>query len=222
MSAAAHDQAAGVHEAQAGEHQGQFNPTAQKSTTNCGGGGGNPETLCWTDVTNPSQEHQADAEKHRKMAADHRAASQALRDAEARACVGLSNDDRDISPFEHRQDIQDVTSTYLRGNPNIENVAPSYVHVSGKSPGDHLVGATVTFRAVPGLTAEWLQRVVDCHIARNNALGNVVPEMAYCPLVPKGVSAKVSSAGNGFAVQVESSDPKAAEEILRRATALKQ
>jgi hypothetical protein len=71
------------------------------------------------------------------------------------------------------------------------------------------------------LTAEWLQRVVDCHIARNNALGNNMPEMAYCPLVPKGVTAKVASLGNGFAVTIESKDPASAQEVLRRAQALK-
>jgi hypothetical protein len=91
----------------------------------------------------------------------------------------------------------------------------------GKHEGSTTVGASVTFRAVPGLTAEWLQRIVECHVARNNALGNNVPEMAYCPLVPKGVTAKVNSVGNGFAVEIRSDDPDTAKEVLRRAQALK-
>jgi hypothetical protein len=142
------------------------------------------------------------------MAADHRAAAQALRDAEAQACVGVSDDDRDISPFYHREDITSVQPAN-RPSPH------------GKGAPPYLTGASVTFRAVPGLTAEWLQRVVNCHIARNNALGNDVPEMPYCPLVPKGVAAKVSSTGDGFVVTIESQDPSSAQEILRRAQALK-
>jgi hypothetical protein len=78
----------------------------------------------------------------------------------------------------------------------------------------------VTIRAVPGLTAEWLQRVVDCHVARNAALGHVVPEMPYCPLVPKGVHATVSSVHGGFAVAIRADDGEGAQEVLRRAEAL--
>jgi hypothetical protein len=151
---------------------------------------------------------------HHKMAADHRAAAQALRTAEASACAGLTDDDRDISPFYHREDITGV-------QPDITGVGPATEHRSGKQPADTVVGAVVSFRAVPGLTVEWLQRIVDCHIARNNALGNDMPEMPYCPLVPKGISAKVSSTGDGFAVTIESHDQAIAKEVLRRAQALK-
>jgi hypothetical protein len=45
--------------------------------------------------------------------------------------------------------------------------------------------------------------------------------MPYCPLVPKGITAKVESTGNGFAVRIESQDPNTAQEVLRRAQALK-
>lgn len=81
-------------------------------------------------------------------------------------------------------------------------------------------GAVVTFRAVPGLTAEWLQRLVDCHLARNAARGHVVPEMPNCPLVPKGAAATVRSTGDGFAVSISSSDDATAREIRARAERL--
>jgi hypothetical protein len=100
-------------------------------------------------------------------------------------------------------------------------VQPAVLHLTGKQAHDEVVGAVVVFRAVPGLTAEWLQRIVDCHVARNNALGNDMPEMSYCPLVPKGITAKVSSTGDGFAVTIESQDPNTAKEVLRRAQGLK-
>jgi hypothetical protein len=57
------------------------------------------------------------------------------------------------------------------------------------------------------MTTEWLQRSVDCQLARNAALGHVVPEMPDCPLIPNGVEAHVRSVGNGFAVEIKSNDP---------------
>ena len=202
MSAVQHEQAAAAHEAQATPHAEQYQPGAQQGKTTCDG-----KHPCWTSVSNPTQGHLDDANKHRKMAADHRAAAQALRSAEAQACAGISDDDRDMSPFYHREDIT--------------SVQPAVVQKTGKERGEQVVGAVVVFRAVPGLTAEWLQRIVECHIARNNALGNDMPEMPYCPLVPKGITAKVSSTGDGFAVTIESQDPNTAKEVLRRAQALK-
>ena len=161
----------------------------------------------WTSVTAPTDANRRAVEEHRRRAAEHRAASAALRGAEARACVGISPEDRDGSPFDHTADIESVAplKEWRRRN---------------RWQYEEMVGATVTFRAVPGLTAEWLQRVVDCHLARNASLGHVVPEMPDCPLVPEGATATVSSTGRGFAVAIRSNDPAAAKEILARAERL--
>lgn len=188
-----HDMSATQHETMASQEQRAAGPV-----------GGTVDGGYWTSVTNPTAEHLEDAKKHQKMAADHRAASQALRDAEARACFGLPEHDRDTSPFEHREDIASVEPLTV-GTP------------SGKSTTPRTEGAVITFRAVPGMTAQWLQRVVDCHLARNAALGHDVPEMPNCPLVPKDVAAKVTATDSGFAVAVRSDDSRTADEILRRA-----
>ena len=153
-------------------------------------------------------EHLAVAEQHRKMAADHRAASQALRDAEARACAGISEADRDMSPFEHREDIASVERLVV-------TIGPAKVQYKRRA------GAVVTFRATPGMSAPWLQRLVDCHLARNAALGHVVPEMPTCPLVPKDVSATVTATQSGFAVSITSDDDATVDEIIRRAESLR-
>lgn len=207
MSMSEHQQAAATHEGEAAPHLASYDPNAKQAKEVCGRA--KSQGACWTSITNPTEAHKADAEKHRKMAADHRAAAETLRNAEAQACSGLADTDRDISPFDRREDITGVTP--------VTQSLPA----GSKSPTAQVVGATVTFRAVPGLTAEWLQRIVDCHIARNNSLGNSMPEMSYCPLVPKGVSASVTSVGNGFAVTIQSKDPTSAQEVLRRAQALK-
>jgi hypothetical protein len=204
MSKAQHEQAAAQHEQAADPHAAQYNPAASVATEKCG----DPRRPCWTSTSNPTDAHKADAEKHRKMAADHRAAAQALRDAESTSCSGIAESDRDVSPFDHREDVTSVTP-YKAKSP-----------VGTKQQTEKVQGAVVTFRAVPGMTAEWFQRIVDCHLARNASLGFSVPEMPYCPLNVKGVHAKVSSTGNGFAVTVDSDDPNAAQEVLRRAQAL--
>jgi hypothetical protein len=206
MSKAQHEQAAAAHEQEATPHAQSYDPAASVDLTKCG----DPRRPCWTQVSNPTQQHKSDAEKHRKMAADHRAAAQALRDAEGRACGGVPDIDRDTSPFDRREDITGATAYNVP--------APGAAGV--KQGVTKLHGAVVTFRAVPGLTAEWLQRVVDCHVARNASMGFNMPEMATCPLSVKGAKGKVASIGNGFAVTVESDDPDSAQEILRRAQAL--
>lgn len=208
MSAAQHA-AMAENEAKTGElHAGQYDPKALKESKGCSSNARvDLAGACWTSTSNTTQEHLDDAKKHRKMAADHRAASQALRDAEARACVGISDEDRDMSPFAHRDDIASV-----------EPLTVGSSGAKGQTP--RTVGAVITFRAVPGMTAQWLQRVVDCHLARNAAVGHEAPEMPYCPLVPKDASASVSATDSGFAVAVRSDDSNTAKEILRRARAL--
>jgi hypothetical protein len=217
MSAARHEREAQAHAATAETHEGQYDPNARTERERCrgraggaarAGAGADIGPICWTSVTNPTAEHQRAAEEHRRHAADHRAASAALRDAEARACVGISADDRDMSPFDHVEDIASVDALTERTG-------------TSKAPSQRTAGAVVTFRAVPGMTAEWLQRVVDCHLARNASLGHAVPEMPNCPLVSNGAQARVTSTGNGFAVAIRSDDPATAREILSRAERLR-
>lgn len=212
MSRAQHETMAANEQQIARTHSAQYNPDATVRKERCRGGGrarGDFDGGCWTSVTNPTAEHLEEAKKHERMAADHRAASQLLRDAEGRACVGIPEDDRDMSPFEHREDIASVEPLTVGTT-------------SGKTTSSRTEGAVITFRAVPGMTAQWLQRVVDCHLARNAALGHEVPEMANCPLVPKNVSAKVTATDSGFAVGVRADDSQTAQEILRRSRALVQ
>ena len=169
MSAAQHEEMAKGEEGASKEHLAQYAPAASKETKTCGVKAGQP---CWTSEKNPTAEHAADWQQHQKAAADHRAASQALRDAEARVCVGLPEADRDMSPFDHREDISGVDE--LRGPVGPKGAAP------------RVEGSIVHFRAVQGMTAQWLQRVVDCHLARNAALGHQAADMPSCPLFPKG------------------------------------
>jgi hypothetical protein len=206
MSAADHQAAAAHEEQQASQHADQHDPAAARNEERCSPGRGR---VCWTVATNTTDGHVKTADEHRELAAKHRAASEALRNAETRACAGLSDEDRDMSPFFHVADVRGVTELKAQ----IDNR-------EGAVASQQTLGATVTVAAVPGLTAEWLQRIVDCHLARNAAMGHEMPEMSACPLVPKGTQAKVRSVGDGFAVDIQSEDRATAAEILRRAQQL--
>jgi hypothetical protein len=209
MSAAQHEREAQAHADTAEEHADQYDPEARAAQQKCGLGGGHGSGACWTSVENPTALHRQEADEHRRHAAEHRAASAALREAEARACTGIAPDDRDISPFDHTEDI-------IRIVPLTQRIGSRET-----ASGERVVGTVVTFRAVPGMTAEWLQRVVNCHLARNASLGHAVPEMPECPLVPRGAQARVRSTGDGFAVEIRSDDEAAAREILARARRLR-
>lgn len=204
MSAREHDAEAERHQAMAEQHEGQYDPQASRQAS-CASSIDTSYDICWANTINPTQRHRDEAERHMKHAADHRAASAALREAEAKSCAGIAPGDRDISPFVHVEDIIEVAPLMERGE------------LGG---GDRLVGATVKFRPVEGMTVERLQRIVDCHLARNAALGNALPTMPDCPLVPKGAEARVSTSRRDFVVAIRAFDPAAASEILARAQRL--
>lgn len=208
MGSAAHDAEASAAATSAEAHAAQYDPSAGTLEEHCKPPGrGQPYSAgCWTAVVNPTEAHLKMAEHDRQVAAEHRAASEALRQAEASACAGIAEADRDTSPFERTEDIASVAALTEPSGPK------------GGVP--VTMGAVVTFRAVPGMTAEWLQRIVDCHLARYAALGHTAPEMPDCPLVPKGATASVASTGAGFAVTVRAEDPAAGAEILARAQRL--
>ena len=227
MTAGQH-QAAAQSEAQAAAaHQAQYDPTKARREpdlercllaeyTNC--------DVLWRSIENPTDEHRKEAQKHKKLAEKHRAASKALVEAEQRFCSGIPAADRDLSPFYHRDDVTAVhglkkATNYTYGGPSGGNTVVEIQQIEKEVAGPGgLQGARVTFRAVPGMTGEWLQRVVDCHLARNAVVGG--GEMPFCPLAVPRTSATVTSTGKGFAVDITADDEKSAQEIVNRAWAL--
>jgi hypothetical protein len=100
MTAGQHEAAAKSEEQVAKEHAPQYDPSQViPPTMNC------PfvvDVTCyrsWTSVLNPTERHLAEGKQHAELAIQHRAASHALRDAEARACKNVPEGDRDIGPF---------------------------------------------------------------------------------------------------------------------------
>jgi len=208
MTAGQHEAAAKSEEQAAKEHNAQFDPSQYvyiPPTIACPFYTGASCYRSWTSVTNPTERHLAEGKEHAYLAIQHRAASQELREAEARACKNVPDGDQDISPFYHREDIVSVATLK-------ENLPYG---------GGPIIGAEVVFASLPGMTAEWLQRVVDCHLARNAVLNDAEKMASYCPLAVPHVKAAVRSIGSGFAVDVTSNDEKSVREIISRAETLK-
>jgi hypothetical protein len=80
-------------------------------------------------------------------------------------------------------------------------------------------GARILLRAQPGMTAEWLQRIADCHMGKVAVASPTT--LTTSPLDVKGALVSVQSTGSGFAVDITSPDIKVAKEILTRARAIK-
>lgn len=196
MSAARHRQQASMEERAAAEHEREAQRISSQ-TPSCGSAptsqpdGASVDDICWSARREAAQQQEYDAAQHRRHASEHRAAAAALEEAETTACQGLSEPDRVLSPFYHWRDIKFV-------NPRPD-------------------GATIVFAEVPGLTRDSLQRLVDCHMARNAALGYDVPQAYYSPIALKGVDqAVVSETSQGLAVTITSSDHTIAQAISAR------
>ena len=205
MTAGQHEAVARSEEQAAKAHSAQYDPSQYvPPTIDCPFYASATCYKFWTSVANPTERHLAEGKHHAELAMQHREASQELRDAEARACKNVPEGDRDVSPFYHRDDI-------VSAGPFSEGLALGAQRV---------IGAEVVFASLPGMTPEWLQRVVDCHLARNSVLGAAAKEMPYCPLAVPLVKAAVRSAGSGFAVDITSNDESSVKEVLARAQRL--
>lgn len=209
--AAQHHAAAEREEARIHRHEALYDPKASQSFRRC-----DPkrvervpgQPICWLEAVNPTAVHLKEIEAHRLRAAEHRRAARELREIEERACAGIAPEDRDVSPFSHRGDILGVS---------VLEDAPEKPKRQRQ-----VLGATVVFRPVPGLTAGELQHLLECHLARNATIGHELAshEMEHCLLTQRGARATVRPLESGFAVDVSADDPFARQEIWRRAQAL--
>jgi hypothetical protein len=134
-----------------------------------------------------------------------RASAQAPRPHDPMQCAGVPDVESNGSPLMNPQDIRAVQE--LRPASPVsetETVVPRG-------------GARILLRAQPGMTAEWLQRIAECHMARI-AVANPAT-LTLSPLDVKGALVSVQSTGDGFSIDITSPDLKVARVILSRAYA---
>jgi hypothetical protein len=149
-----------------------------------------PGQVCWPIERWSPQEifDETTAEDDRDAAQEHGRVSLALRQAELSACAGV--DERDLAPGE-------VMDAQVIQGP------------------DGVVGARMRFHDLRRLSVDDLHRSLDCRVARDDALGHESPQLGYCPLVPRGASATVTTVPHGYMLEVRSATPSTAQEIAR-------
>jgi hypothetical protein len=144
---------------------------------------------------------------HHELAESHRAAANALRDKEAKACAGVAPETA------ARADVPGASLTTvdaIRERPLVPGgrVSAGYVPV-------YLRGARLTLRGEGGQRD--IERVLACRIARFAAAG----DDGVDPVAVRGASASVRPGEEGsVVVELRAADETAAAEVLRRARAL--
>jgi hypothetical protein len=133
------------------------------------------------------------AESRRAAAADH----------ERSACAAVPDRDRDEGLFAMRDQIVGVQEVRDRVFP--------------KAP-PQLVGVRIDLRATPGVTEQWIGRIIGCHVAHYAVVGGA-PAVPSPILVP-GAQVRVSSTSDGFRVSVTSNDADVARQALGAGRAL--
>jgi hypothetical protein len=85
----------------------------------------------------------------------------------------------------------------------------------GKLTIDRVDGASVYVAAEPGLTAQWLERTLEHHVAAMRD-----SSMDGCPLAVEGISVSVSPASKGFWVTIHARDAQHGKLVAERAESL--
>jgi hypothetical protein len=125
-------------------------------------------------------------------------------DSEKAACAEVPDADRDLGPFAHREHIDRVEEVR-------EKLFP-------KAP-PQLVGAAVYVRATPGVTEQWLGRVIECHLAHRATLGTLATDRAASPFA-ENAQVAVSSTPTSFRVAITSPDIEVARSVVAKAERL--
>jgi len=120
------------------------------------------------------------------LAQSHLEAAKRLRDAEQVACYGVPDADRVQGPFAHPDRVTGIEIVRDRG-------------VFPKGPLEP-VGVAVDLRAEPGMTQQWLGRVVACHVAHVAVEG---ADAQPSPLSVANTQVSVTSTAVGFRVTVK-------------------
>lgn len=142
-----------------------------------------------------------------RMAADHRRAAVALRDAEEKACTGLPPEERAADPF---GPSRVVAVEPLDGADRVGDVPPD------------VRGALVRLLPREGETPDVLKARVECAFAHGAVIGFERKDPARPPYSVPGVSVSVRPEPNAPVVELRTEDPRNAKvllDALRRAQA---
>lgn len=124
-------------------------------------------------------------------AAPHAAAAKST--ADDPSCGGIPDQDRAIGPFGDRQQITAVTP-----------LTETMTHL--KFSWNQLRGAKIFVRATPGMTKQWLSRLIHCHMATEAGVAGSSSDVAD-PLTLSPLDVSVNDTSQGFVVYVRTEKP---------------
>ena len=78
-------------------------------------------------------------------------------------------------------------------------------------------GVKITFKTVSGLSANWLERDIQCHQARFAALGGPASYLPDDPSLVNGAHVEVTDMNGKLTVEITTPDPDAAKLAQDRA-----
>jgi hypothetical protein len=116
-------------------------------------------------------------------------------------------------------EVNDAALAPILSGQAVRGVEPLYATIEGGKSGEeaHLRGAILTVSALPGMTAEWLDRELECHSA-SVVLGQVkaTPDDPFW-LPASTVDIDVRPGKDGFVIGVAGYSSADARQILERA-----
>jgi hypothetical protein len=139
------------------------------------------------------------------------------------ACGAPARSPADAAAFTERTrcgpDVAESDLTPVFSGHSVQSVGPLYATIEGGKSGSQsqLRGAVLTFGALPGETAEWLDRELECHSARLT-LGETqsTPDDPFW-LAGSAVDIDVRPTSDGLVVGVAGYSPDDARAILEHA-----
>jgi hypothetical protein len=171
-------------------HAALYDPTRIVPTIPC-------LALCFNPWTNPTQMHQREAKRSWRAAEQHQRASRKLRVAEARACFGVPEQERDITGFVNCSNITAIQWPRQDADPFI-----------------------VEF-SIPDDRVEEFRAKVACHVARNESRGREFPKTDDCSSIIHEADAEVVEIDElGFRVEMHGTDERTRAELRDRLTAI--
>jgi hypothetical protein len=143
------------------------------------------------------------------------------------AVAGCASSSRDVAAPDQMADI-------CRGVPDMERQRPTFLQSSGiesvrpfmgeqhyvKFTLPQLRGADIFVRAGPGVTKQWVARVLRCHVAWRDAAGLSNQDGFEDPSTVDRPDLSFIETETGFVVRIAGHDKAEGEEILRRAQRL--
>lgn len=120
-------------------------------------------------------------------------------------CAGVPAKEREMGILAYRDNFAGASILTEYGN-------------VGKVKIGHERGATLGVRALPGLTAQWLERIAICHVASVRA--GKVQGAENDPFVVAGAESRVEQSNMAFLVSIRGGSDDIGHEIIARTAAV--